>query len=67
MTIMTMATTGIIIMTMSRAPPSSRPRREPAWRSDPFFAIVHDQPIDPMAINMFIDLLRSTHGEKLLR
>ncbi|TPP07018.1 CobW family GTP-binding protein [Rhizobium glycinendophyticum] len=31
------------------------------------YAIVHDQPIDPMAINMFIDLLRSTHGEKLLR
>lgn len=31
------------------------------------YAIVHDEPIDPMAINMFIDLLRSTHGEKLLR
>ncbi len=31
------------------------------------YSIVHDEPIDPMAINMFIDLLRSTHGEKLLR
>lgn len=31
------------------------------------FSIVHDQPIDPMAIEMFIDLLRSAHGEKLLR
>ncbi|MCJ8520245.1 G3E family GTPase [Pseudorhizobium tarimense] len=31
------------------------------------FAIVHDQPIDPMAIEMFVDLLRSAHGEKLLR
>ncbi len=31
------------------------------------YSIVHDVPIDPMAINMFIDLLRSTHGEKLLR
>lgn len=31
------------------------------------FAIVHDKPIDPMAIDMFVDLLRSAHGEKLLR
>ncbi|MCF6368803.1 CobW family GTP-binding protein [Rhizobium halophilum] len=31
------------------------------------FSIVHDQPIDPMAIEMFVDLLRSAHGEKLLR
>ncbi|MGL3607383.1 CobW family GTP-binding protein [Rhizobium sp. G187] len=31
------------------------------------YSIVHDTPIDPMAINMFVDLLRSTHGEKLLR
>ena len=31
------------------------------------YSILHDEPIDPMAINMFIDLLRSTHGEKLLR
>ena len=31
------------------------------------FSIVHDQPIDPMALEMFIDLLRSAHGEKLLR
>ena len=31
------------------------------------FAIVHDRPIDPMALEMFIDLLRSAHGEKLLR
>ena len=31
------------------------------------YSITHDQPIDPMAINMFVDLLRSTHGEKLLR
>lgn len=31
------------------------------------FSIIHDKPIDPMAIDMFIDLLRSAHGEKLLR
>lgn len=31
------------------------------------FSIVHDAPIDPMAIDMFVDLLRSAHGEKLLR
>ncbi|MFN3502197.1 MAG: CobW family GTP-binding protein [Allorhizobium sp.] len=31
------------------------------------YSILHDEPIDPVAINMFIDLLRSTHGEKLLR
>ena len=28
---------------------------------------MHDRPIDPMAIEMFVDLLRSAHGEKLLR
>jgi len=31
------------------------------------FSIVHDQPVDPMALEMFVDLLRSAHGEKLLR
>lgn len=31
------------------------------------FSIVHDRPIEPMAIDMFIDLLRSAHGERLLR
>ncbi len=31
------------------------------------FSIIHNKPIDPMAIDMFIDLLRSAHGEKLLR
>lgn len=31
------------------------------------FSILHDRPIDPSAIEMFIDLLRSAHGEKLLR
>ncbi|MGF9565682.1 GTP-binding protein [Neorhizobium sp. JUb45] len=31
------------------------------------FSIVHDKPISPMAIEMFVDLLRSAHGEKLLR
>ncbi|WP_411036735.1 CobW family GTP-binding protein [Shinella sp. BYT-45] len=31
------------------------------------FSIVHDRPIDPMALEMFLDLLRSAHGEKLLR
>lgn len=31
------------------------------------FSIIHERPIDPMAIEMFIDLLRSAHGEKLLR
>lgn len=28
---------------------------------------MHDRPIDPQALDMFVDLLRSTHGEKLLR
>ena len=31
------------------------------------FSIVHDQPIDRNAVAMFVDLLRSAHGEKLLR
>ncbi len=31
------------------------------------FSIMHGRPIDPMALDMFIDLLRSAHGEKLLR
>ncbi len=31
------------------------------------FSIVHEAPIDPLAVEMFIDLLRSAHGEKLLR
>ncbi|KEA03832.1 GTP-binding protein [Agrobacterium rhizogenes] len=31
------------------------------------FSIVETQPIDPVALEMFIDLLRSAHGEKLLR
>lgn len=31
------------------------------------FSIIHDQSISPMAIDMFVDLLRSAHGEKLLR
>ena len=31
------------------------------------FSIVHDAPIEPIALEMFIDLLRSAHGDKLLR
>lgn len=31
------------------------------------YSIIHDKPIDPMALEMFLDILRSTHGEKLLR
>ena len=31
------------------------------------FSILHDRPIDPMAIEMFVDLLRSAHGDQLLR
>ncbi|MBB3658907.1 G3E family GTPase [Rhizobium sp. BK650] len=31
------------------------------------FSIIEDKAIDPMALEMFIDLLRSAHGEKLLR
>lgn len=31
------------------------------------FSIIEDKPIDPMALDMFVDLLRSAHGEKLLR
>lgn len=31
------------------------------------FSIIHDRPIAPQALSMFVDLLRSAHGEKLLR
>jgi G3E family GTPase len=31
------------------------------------FSLIHDRPIEPMAIEMFVDLLRSAHGDKLLR
>ncbi|MGG7580252.1 CobW family GTP-binding protein [Rhizobium sp. Nf11,1] len=31
------------------------------------FSIVEEKPIDPMALEMFVDLLRSAHAEKLLR
>ena len=31
------------------------------------FSIIHDRPIEPAAIGMFVDLLRSAHSEKLLR
>ncbi|TCQ07624.1 G3E family GTPase [Rhizobium sp. PP-F2F-G36] len=31
------------------------------------FSIVHDRPISAMALDMFVDLIRSAHGEKLLR
>jgi G3E family GTPase len=31
------------------------------------FSIIHDRPVSPQALSMFIDLLRSAHGEKLLR
>jgi G3E family GTPase len=31
------------------------------------FSIIHDRPISAMALDMFVDLLRSAHGEKLLR
>ncbi|WP_454852232.1 CobW family GTP-binding protein [Rhizobium binxianense] len=31
------------------------------------FSIIEEKPIDPMALDMFVDLLRSAHGEKLLR
>ncbi|MBR0554218.1 GTP-binding protein [Ciceribacter sp. L1K23] len=31
------------------------------------YSLMHDRPIDPKALEMFIDLLRSAHGEKILR
>ncbi|MGV8939153.1 MAG: CobW family GTP-binding protein [Allorhizobium sp.] len=31
------------------------------------YSIIHDRPIDPMALDMFIDLLRSAHSGRLLR
>lgn len=31
------------------------------------FSILHDQPIQRSAVEMFIDLLRSAHGDKILR
>ncbi|MCO6188137.1 GTP-binding protein [Rhizobium sp. L1K21] len=31
------------------------------------FSIVHDEPLDQAVIGMFVDLLRSAHGDKLLR
>lgn len=36
-------------------------------RSIGSFSILHDTPISPMALEMFVDLLRSAHGDKLLR
>ncbi len=36
-------------------------------RSIRSFSIFHDRPVSPMALEMFVDLLRSAHGEKLLR
>jgi G3E family GTPase len=41
-----------------------RNRHDAAIRA---FCLTHDRPVDPGAIEMFIDLLRSAHGEKLLR
>lgn len=31
------------------------------------FSLVHDRPIDRAALEMFVDLLRSAHGERILR
>ncbi|MCD7110614.1 GTP-binding protein [Rhizobium sp. DKSPLA3] len=31
------------------------------------FSIVHDRPISTMALDLFVDLIRSAHGERLLR
>lgn len=31
------------------------------------FSILHEKPVSPMALEMFVDLLRSAHGERLLR
>ncbi|MHB0950626.1 MAG: CobW family GTP-binding protein [Allorhizobium sp.] len=31
------------------------------------YSIIRDQLMDPMALEMFLDVLRATHGEKLLR
>lgn len=31
------------------------------------FSIMHDEPISPMAIDMFVDILRSAHATKILR
>lgn len=31
------------------------------------FSIIHDRPVDPVLLDMFVDLLRSAHGERLLR
>lgn len=36
-------------------------------RSIRSFSIFHDRPVSPMALEMFVDLLRSAHGDKLLR
>ena len=31
------------------------------------FTLTHDRPVDPAALEMFVDLLRSAHGERILR
>jgi G3E family GTPase len=31
------------------------------------FSLVHDRPVDPAAVEMFLDLVRSTQGDSLLR
>lgn len=40
------------------------PRHDSAIQA---FSIIHDQPISPMAIDMFVDILRSAHASKILR
>ena len=54
--IMAMPTTIMIINDVNRHDDSIRS-----------FSILHDEPIDPVALYMFVDLLRSAHGDKLLR
>ncbi len=61
---MTMATITTTIMVMTHQDPHDVNRHDASIRS---FSIVEDKPIEPMALEMFIDLLRSAHGEKLLR
>jgi G3E family GTPase len=60
----TMTTPVITIITVTMTiNPHDVNRHDASIRS---FSIVEDKPIDPMALDMFIDLLRSAHGEKLL-
>ena len=59
-----MSTTITMIMTIMTTITSIDHRHDSRVRS---YSLVHDGPVPFSAIEMFLDLLRSAHGDKLLR